>query len=192
MASDQASSFDPLGVWYSAVACGASADDDGADSVADGVGKAAGVGGTRLRVGFGPAVVGTAAAITGPRITTAAPSGLAWPVVGAATGTRAWLRVKAAVWCWPGTTVNATTRKAPSATAATAQLTRAAVPRRVLRRRVSRSMRWMLVDHHGRHAQKRRIRIVTRYPVWAAGRVPGCLSGSGHPVRGCGVPLSSR
>src|ERR1700753_1099837 len=110
MASDQASSFDPLGVWYSAVACGASADDDGADSVADGVGEAAGVGGTRLRVGFGPAGVGTGAApalvgtpapITGPRIITAAPSGLAWPVVGAATGTRAWLRVKAAVWCWP-------------------------------------------------------------------------------------------
>src|ERR1700761_3768573 len=88
MASDQASSFDPLGVWYSAVACGVSADDDGAGSVADGVGEAVGVGGTRLAVGFGRAVAGPAAALTRPRIITAAPSWLAWPTGGAAAGAR--------------------------------------------------------------------------------------------------------
>src|ERR1700761_1459322 len=137
MASDQASSFDPLGVSYSAVACGTRLD-DGAD--ADGVGEAGGGVDAWVRRGAGGAVVGRAWAIMGGRIITAsAPSGLPWLWAGAVVAGWSWRSAVATGWC-PGRTANAAAPKAQTATAATAQLTRAAVPYRVLRRRVSRSM----------------------------------------------------
>src|SRR6201999_2855754 len=89
MASDQASSFDPLGVSYSAVACGARVD-DGAEAVGDGVADVGGDEGACVALGAGLAVAGMAWAISGWRIITAAPSGLFWLL---------WSRAGAAVAC---------------------------------------------------------------------------------------------
>src|ERR1700759_965336 len=72
IASDQASSFDPLGVSYSAVACG-TRPDAGAEVAGAGVGDAGGGEAGVLARG------GRAGAITGDRIIPAsAPSGLPW------------------------------------------------------------------------------------------------------------------
>src|ERR1700753_1392570 len=97
IASDQASSFDPLGVSYSAVACG-TRPDEGAEVAGAGVGEAGGDDEARVRAGAGLAVVGRAWAITGWRIITAAPSGLAWFRAGPVVAGRSWLSAVAAGW----------------------------------------------------------------------------------------------